>query len=376
MKKVLFISHYPGVGGANLSMVHLIHNLMRRHGVKPMVFLPILGPITELLDKYQIPYEVHRYVSWRTQDQGFRNILQCIAMMILNAILSLRLLYKVKEYDVLYSNSSKVVLGAFLKFFCKKPLIWHLREFGTIDYPMIYLLPKNVVAHVFEYADVCIAISKEIENVYRTQFSPHANYKLIYNGVELHDYNDTYENKEDDCIKICMVGGFEKSKNQEDLIKAIAKLDLNGKKIQVDFYGDCDTPYGKEMIELAATLGVSSIISFKGYAAGINKIIPAYHIGVITSRYEAFGRVIIEYMLSNLAVVAPNTGACPELVSDGQTGMIYHIGDCEELSSTIQTLLDNHDLIRRLANKGREYAISNFTAENNANNIAYIIETI
>lgn len=376
MKKVLFITHYPGVGGANLSMVHLIHNLMKHHEVKPMVFLPVTGPITELLDKYQIPYETHRYVSWRTQDQGMHNILQCIAMLIINTILSVRLLHKVKKYDVLYSNSSKVVLGAFLKFFSKKPLIWHLREFGTIDYPMVFLLPMNVVARVFEYADVCIAISKEIENVYRKQFSPRANYKLIYNGIELYDYNGIYEKKENDCIKICMVGGFDKSKNQEDLIRAIAKLDLNGKKIQVDFYGDCSTPYGKEMLELTSTLGVRSIISFKGYVAGINKIIPAYHIGIITSKYEAFGRVIIEYMLSNLAVVAPNTGACPELISDGQTGMIYHIGDCEELSNSIQTLIDNPDLIRELANKGKEYAISNFTAEKNANNIAYIIKTI
>ena len=224
MKKILFITHYPGVGGANLSMVYLINNLMDHHGVKPLVYLPVAGPITELLDKFSIPYEIHRYVSWRTQDQGARNIIQAIAMLIFNTFLAIKLSHRVKKYDIIYSNSSKVVFGAFLKFYTKRPLIWHLREFGTIDYPMVFLLPKKCVARIFKYANVCIAISKEVENVYRTLFSPHANYKLIYNGIELSDYSYKSHSKDKKMIKICMVGGFEISKIKKILLERLLNL--------------------------------------------------------------------------------------------------------------------------------------------------------
>ena len=270
-----------------------------------------------------------------------------------------------------------VILGVFLKFFTRKPLIWHLREFGTFDYPMIFLLPSRCVARIFEYANVCISISKEIENVYRTQFSPHANYKLVYNGVELNDYCYINSSKSDDIFKICMVGGFDESKNQEDLIRAIAKLDIiKCNKIQVDFYGDNDTDYGKKMKKLTDKLCVNRYITFKGHMKDINKYLPDYHIGVMTSKYEAFGRVLVEYMLADLAVIATDTGACPELIDDGKTGLIYHLGDSENLAKCIQYLLENHDLLCRLANRGREYAVSHFTAEINAKNIANIIRTV
>lgn len=378
MKKILFVTHYPGVGGANLSMVYLINNLMKYHNITPMVYIPVEGPIIELLDKFNIPYEVHHYVSWRTQNQGgIRNIIRALAMLILNTWFVFKLLNKVKKIDVIYSNSSKVIFGAFLKFFTKKPLIWHLREFGTFDYPMVFLLPKKCVARIFEYADVCITISKEIENVYRTKFSPYANYKLVYNGVEFQDYCNVNSFREsDEIIKICMVGGFDEAKNQEDLIRAIAKLDILKYKVQVDFYGDNETLYGRKMMKLVYDLNINQVVSFRGQTKGINKILPDYHIGIITSKYEAFGRVIVEYMLSNLAVIATDTGACPELIQNGRTGLIYHLGDSEDLAMKIQYLWNNRSILSELSKNGREYAISNFTAEINANNIANIIKTI
>lgn len=375
IKKILFITHYPGIGGANLSMLYLINNLMKYHKIIPVVYIPLAGPIVELLNKFNIPYEIHRYLSWRTQDRGLCNIVQALVMLFCNISLAVKLFYKVKNFDIIYSNSSKVILGVFLKFFTQKPHIWHLREFGTFDYPMIFLLPKKIVRRIFEYSNVCIAISREIENVYRSQFSPEANYKLVYNGIELDNYSFCPK-KSDEIISICMVGGFNKSKNQEELIRAIAKFATSKYRVRLDFYGDNSTCYGINMIKLVDDLKINHIISFKGEVLGINKILSNYHIGIITSKYEAFGRVIVEYMLSNLAVIATDTGACPELIAHGKTGLIYHLGDLDDLSQKIQYLLDNPRIMHRLSSSGREYAIEHFTAKINADNIYNIIEEL
>jgi glycosyltransferase involved in cell wall biosynthesis len=342
-----------------------------------MVYIPMPGPVTEMLDKYNIPYEIHRYVSWRTQDRGLlRNIMQSLMMLLLNFWLSIKLLSKVRKFDLIYSNSSKVVLGAFFKFFTRKPLVWHLREFGTVDYPMIFLVPRKIVAKVFAYADVCVAISKEIEMVYRSQFSPSANYRLVYNGVELSDYQVESTSKAGDIIRICMVGGFSESKNQRDLIEAIYKLDSEKFKFHVDFFGDHHTEYGKEMEQLIKKYNCNSTISFMGQTPNLNQILHRYHIGIITSKYEAFGRVVIEYILSNLTVIASNTGACTELVKDGETGLLYRLGDSSDLAAKIKLLLDNQTLLNELSKRGRQYAIANYTAKINAQRVAEIIQTL
>jgi glycosyltransferase involved in cell wall biosynthesis len=238
---------------------------------------------------------------------------------------------------------------------------------------MIFLAPRKIVTKVLAYADVCIAISMEIEKVYRTQFSPHANYKLVYDGVELNNYQLKVAPQEGRAIKICMVGGFSESKNQKDLIQAIAKLNTSRSEFHVDFYGDHRTAYGEEMEALTRKYNLTSCISFKGQTNHINQLLPHYQIGVICSQYEAFGLVLVEYMLSNLAVIATDSGACPELVNDGRTGLIYHLGDSEDLAHKIQRLMDHPDLQSELSRNGRDYAAAHYTAEINARQIAEII---
>lgn len=376
MKRVLFITHYPGVGGANLSMVYLINILKRNYRIEPMVFIPKNGPVSDLLDKFGIPYEVHRYASWRIADRGVFNILMSVAMVMLNVFQAIRFRQRVaRNFDLLYCNSSKVVFGSFLKYLCKKPLVWHLREFGTIDYPMTFLLPRRIVSRVFKSADVCVCISKEVEKVYRTMFSPNANYKLVYNGIVVDNYRPRNKKQASNTLRICMAGGFDPSKNQEDLILAIAKLSAR-ERVHIDFFGDHDTPYGRQMAELVRKFDLENNITFKGQTKGLNDIMPLYDVGVITSKYEAFGRVIIECMLSGLAVVVPNAGACPELVKDGITGMIYKLGDSDDLADKIQYLLDNPEEMNAMAENGKNMARKSFSAQSNAHKIAEIFDSV
>ena len=88
-------------------------------------------------------------------------------------------------------------------------------------------------------------------------------------------------------------------------------------------------------------------------------------VGLMLSKSEAFGRVTVEYMFNNLAVIASDTGANPELVNDRKTGYLYKLGDIASLADKMEQLINNRDLLMEMASNGYHYAIQTFPSEKN-----------
>ena len=66
-----------------------------------------------------------------------------------------------------------------------------------------------------------------------------------------------------------------------------------------------------------------------------------------TSRWEGFGIVLLEAMLAGLPIVATRVSAVPEIVADGETGLLVDAGDAEAVAAALSELLD--DPARRTA---------------------------
>lgn len=368
--KVIFITHYPGVGGANLSMLYMVKNL-KKMGVEPLVLLPSHGPIEDLLLHNGIPYKVFRFASLRTADRGrLRNAINLIIRLILNISLSIYLSFSLRgKVDIIHNNSSLVFLGWFLSKLMHKPLVWHVREFGKDDYNLIFLQGRKLAAKCYEDAEVVIAISKSIENFYRTQVCSKANIRLVYNGIEPTTYTRLTNDR--DTTRICIVGGVSPQKNQVELIEAAKLLDPH-LDFTIDVIGDGEPQYICYLKELVAKGSLSNRIRFLGERNDVPKLLQEYDIGVITSQNEAFGRVIIEYMFAKLAVVASNAGACTELIKSGVTGVLYELGSPQDLANKLNILICNHKRLWVLAISGYENSIKEFTASANASRILEI----
>jgi glycosyltransferase involved in cell wall biosynthesis len=83
----------------------------------------------------------------------------------------------------------------------------------------------------------------------------------------------------------------------------------------------------------------------------------------LPSLKEAMPVALLEAMASRLPVVATSVGGVPEIVRDGQDGLLVPPGSVGALRGALETLLCNPTLARRLAEAGHARVISRFTIE-------------
>jgi glycosyltransferase involved in cell wall biosynthesis len=82
-----------------------------------------------------------------------------------------------------------------------------------------------------------------------------------------------------------------------------------------------------------------------------------------TSQWEGFGIVLLEAMLARLPVVATRVSAIPEIVVDGETGLLTPAGDDAAVADSLGRLLDDVALRRRLGEAGLNRAHAEFSVQ-------------
>jgi glycosyltransferase involved in cell wall biosynthesis len=80
-----------------------------------------------------------------------------------------------------------------------------------------------------------------------------------------------------------------------------------------------------------------------------------------TSRWEGFGMVLLEAMLAGLPVVTTRVSAVPEVVADGETGILVEAGDWRAAGVALQRYLSDPDAARATGRAGLRRARERFS---------------
>ncbi|HEU5317420.1 MAG TPA: glycosyltransferase family 4 protein [Chloroflexota bacterium] len=97
--------------------------------------------------------------------------------------------------------------------------------------------------------------------------------------------------------------------------------------------------------------------------AGVS-VLPSVETDMYGKRYpksEILGLALLEAMACETPVVCSAIGGMPELVADGETGLVVPPGDPEALGAAVEGLLDDHARARRLGESGRARVLERFT---------------
>src|SRR5207244_7382908 len=79
------------------------------------------------------------------------------------------------------------------------------------------------------------------------------------------------------------------------------------------------------------------------------------------TKSEILGLTLLEAMACQTPVVCTSIGGMPELVVDGETGVVVPPNDSAALGAAVESLLDDPARARRLGAAGRERVLQRFT---------------
>lgn len=170
-------------------------------------------------------------------------------------------------------------------------------------------------------------------------------------------------------------------KGQRELLRALALVRAEIPNVHLLIVGADSREaeggsFSDELKALAASLGVSEQVTFTGARADIPRIMSACDVFTLPSFEEPFGLVFAEAMASGRPVVAIDNGGTPEVVENGQTGLLSAPWDVPALAANILKLLREPELRRRMGDRGRALVAQQFTAQRMAQDAARAYEAV
>jgi glycosyltransferase involved in cell wall biosynthesis len=152
------------------------------------------------------------------------------------------------------------------------------------------------------------------------------------------------------------IGRLIAQKDHATLLRAFARVD--GAHLAILGWG----PLEEETKALAGELGLTGRVHLLGRVEPRDWLARA-DVFVHTSRWEGFGIVFLEAMLNRLPVVATRVSAIPEIVVDGETGLLAEAGDHAAIAASLDRLLADATLRRALGDAGYERARADFSVD-------------
>lgn len=368
---ILFVTHYAGFYGANKSLLTLMVLMKESHGVKPLVLLPTKGPMCGMLEAQEIEFVVFPYYWWVNYDNGLFQWALNKRKQWINWRKSKAIGAQLKEksFDLVYSNSVCVNMGFLVAKRLGLPHVWQFRE--SLAYYSLSL-SKALSKHVFaDPTNKKYVLNSDYMISYYKPYLPNERMIRIYNGIDLPKGVSRREtNRIQGRLQVACVGVVCKQKNQMELVQAQVVLHKRGVDLDTWFMGSCnDESYLSLIQEYAEANGLKERVHFVGQVDCVFDVLQNMNLGVVTARDEAFGRVTVEYMLMKMPVIVSRSGASPELVKHGVTGLIYELGDVEALANGIDSYCSSPNLLVSQGEAAYSDAVERFSAGSNMEHI-------
>lgn len=381
---VLYFIDYDTVGGATMAFITMIRQ-MQKLGVTPIVVTSRYNNLNEYLDTIKVKNISDRHLTALEvfSFTGFRwpwRLLKNVVRYYYYEFSALKILSKqldFKDINIIHTNSARNTIGARISKKYSIPHIVHIREFGDKDFSCVPLTPRYINI-LNRYTNIFLSVSQAVQEHWNSKGIDADKNVVIYDGVVC---SDITKSSKDDKLKrklhLVINGGVCTTKGQYLAIEAISFLPKQIRdNILLDIVGWYGEKYIRRLKSYTKSLGCENYVNFLGARDDVHRRMNQYQIGLMCSKSEGFGLVTAEYMHGQLGVIASDSGACPELIDDGRTGLLFKSGDSRDLSRCIELLYNDRDLLVRLSENAREEASNRFTAEINANNIYKVYQEI
>jgi len=214
-------------------------------------------------------------------------------------------------------------------------------------------------------AHVHIAISQGLASyLAETEGFGEDDFEIVHYGIASRDGVAPYEGGEP---RLLCVGRLIPIKGHLVLLRALAQARSRVPGVTLDVAGR--GPLEPALKSYARELGLAEAVRFLGFVSPVQRAIEDAAIVVVPSLGEGFGMVALEAMERARPVIASAVGGLPEIVADGETGLVVPSGDAEALAEAIVALAGDLERSAVMGKAGRERALAEFPPERSAERI-------
>jgi glycosyltransferase involved in cell wall biosynthesis len=213
------------------------------------------------------------------------------------------------------------------------------------------------------------AVSQDLRRHMLAEGFPASRVSVITNGIDVGDAPTAIERRKararlrlpQDALVFGTAARLDPVKGLGTLIDAFARVRSEVSDARLLILGD--GPERAELVGRAAAQNVGEAVLFAGYRADARALLPACDVYVNSSVSEGISLTILEAMAAELPVVATAVGGTPEVVSDGENGVLTAARDLEGLARAMLALARDERRRRHLAANGRALVEARFTLD-------------
>lgn len=212
---------------------------------------------------------------------------------------------------------------------------------------------------VASFAHVQIAISRGLARyLAEIEGFDEDGFEIVHYGLRAGAEPASYAGAEP---RLLCVGRLIPVKGHLVLFRALAqaRARLPGLSLDVAGHG----PLEPALRVYVRELGLSQAVRFLGFVSPVQEAIERAAVVVVPSLGEGFGMVALEAMERGRAVIASDVGGLPEIVADGETGLVVPAGDAEALAEAIVALAGDLERAAEMGRAGRKRALEAFRQE-------------
>ncbi len=349
MKNILFVNESIGMGGKERQMSLLINNLYGRYSV------------TLVLRENKISFDLN--------SSNVKVFFPARRLSNFRMIFFLIKIIQITKPDIIHS------WNGVLTFCCVIAKILSLSKARIIDGSVRYSKKQSPYTIAFWLIKVARFFSARVvanskSGLISINKSENKKYKVIYNGFDgkrLEKLNNLNENN-NNVFAITQLANFTPPKDYKTLV--LSGLHITQKYPEVVFHFVGDGPE-RENIEKLIPNSSKRFFVFHGQLEHPEEILLKSDVGVLLNKKghcEGMSNSIMEYMAFALPVICTNDGGSPELVSENETGFLLKHEDMTSLIASLEVLIKNPELRKKMGNAGKQKILTQFSTETMAAN--------
>lgn len=290
----------------------------------------------------------------------------------LKAIKEVRTLIKKYNPDIVYAHSSKAgaiarVADIGLKNHCLyNPHGWAFNMRCSAKKKAIYTAIEKIAA---PFCDKIICISDaEKQSALDKKICREDKLQVIFNGVDIESYEGGVHGEikreelgiPEDAFVAGMVGRISPQKAPDVFVRMAKQVKDKVPKAHFIIVGNGNQE--NEIRKYAMDNGFSDSLHITGWVDNPMSYVELFDVACLLSRWEGFGLALPEYMMAGKPIVASRVDAIPNIIRDGENGLLVEVDDAVGASEAVLRIYREDGLRNRLVAQGIEDVHNKFNA--------------